>query len=73
MPCVCTDMLHGVVQLGRELTLLERDLFSRAYNSVVDEKCAVWHILTSFQLEQGAKGNQIAERAAREFRLKVDG
>jgi len=64
MPCVCTDMLHGVVQLGRELTLLERDLFSRAYNSVVDEKCAVWHILSSVQLEQGAKGNQIAEKAA---------
>ena len=59
MPCVCTDMLHGVVQLGRELTF-----FSRAYNSVVDEKCAVWHILSSVQLEQGAKGNQIAEKAA---------
>jgi len=57
-------MLHGVVQLGRELTLLERDLFSRAYNSVVDEKCAVWHILSSVPLEQGAKGNQIAEKAA---------
>jgi hypothetical protein len=76
MPYVYTDMLHAmsrVVQLSRELTLLERGLFSRACHSVVDEKCAVWHILTSFQLEQGGKGNQIAKKAAREFQFKVDG
>ncbi|KAL6619625.1 hypothetical protein ACP70R_034764 [Stipagrostis hirtigluma subsp. patula] len=47
-------------------------LFSRAYHNVIDEKCAAWHTLASFQLEQGKKGNWKAEKAAKEFRLKVE-
>ncbi|CAL4903357.1 unnamed protein product [Urochloa decumbens] len=69
------DMLQAmssVAKLGTGLTYLERGLFSRAYHSVIDEKCTAWDILASFQLEEGKKGNLKAEKAAIEFRLKVE-
>jgi hypothetical protein len=61
-----------VARLGTELTLLERGLFSRAYHYVIDEKCKARRILASFQLQERKKGNLKAEKAAMEFRLKVE-
>ncbi|XP_025809317.1 14-3-3 protein 7-like isoform X2 [Panicum hallii] len=69
------DMLQAmscVARLGTELTLLERGLFSRAYHYVIDEKCKARRILASFQLQERKKGNLKAEKAAMEFRLKVE-
>lgn len=72
---IYTDMLQAmsaVAEFGTGLTRLERELFSRAYHSVTDEKCTAWHILASSQLQEREKGNLKAEKAAIEFRLKVE-
>ncbi|XP_062232372.1 14-3-3-like protein C [Phragmites australis] len=72
---VYTDMLEAMISIAKldtELTEVERGLFCMVYHSVIDEKFLEWHALSSFQLKQGKKGNWKAEKAATEFRLKVE-
>jgi 14-3-3 protein epsilon len=61
-----------VCKSGKELSVEERNMLSVAYKNAVGSRRAAWRSITTVELEEESKGNEVYAAWAREYRTNVD-
>mmetsp|Transcript_17530 Transcript_17530/g.19523 ORF Transcript_17530/g.19523 Transcript_17530/m.19523 type:complete len:250 (-) Transcript_17530:109-858(-) len=67
------DAMKKVAQLGTELTVDERNLFSVAYKNVIGARRAAWRIVSSIEHKEVERNENNAKIAkVKEYRVKIE-
>ncbi|XP_060561188.1 14-3-3 protein zeta-like [Ruditapes philippinarum] len=64
------EFMKGIVKLGRELSVEERNLLANAYKNNVGSKRAAWRVIMS--IEQNIEGANRKRDISREYRARIE-